>query len=173
MEYFSYVKCDYNNGDGFWCVDAWRTDDDNEEGKVVAYVHETTGDVAYADPDARFSPLVKEVVDAKVKEIMEENFADKRNQLIIRIWASFCFNFSNYNSIVRYMCEKTDQTYLVPHIESKFVTACNSYGTHAAMNVFYSNLDKKLRNALVDYAIHKYAAKSMYLSDEEKKLVGI
>lgn len=172
-EYYSEVMCYYNNEEGFWCVDAYRTGDDDEEGKVIAYIHETTGDVAYADPDARFSPMAKEVIDAKVEEIKKEDFTNKRNQLIVRIWISFCFNFHDYKNIVKHLCTKTNQSYLVPHLETKFVAACNQYGSQAAMNVFYSQIDKQLREALVDYSIREYAAKSMYLSNEEKELVGI
>lgn len=102
-----------------------------------------------------------------------DEITNKRNQLIVRIWNSFCFNIPDYKVIVRYLCNKTNQGYLAPHLETKFVAACNQYGSHAAMNVFYSQIDKQLREELVDFSIRVYAAKSMYLSDEEKALIGI
>ena len=61
-EFYSEVKCDYNNNEGFWCVDAWRTGSGDEEGKVVAVINDTTGDVFYCEPEARLSPMVSEVV---------------------------------------------------------------------------------------------------------------
>ena len=67
-EVYAEVKCDYNNGDGFWCVDAWRSKDDNEEGKVIAAIHER-GNVFYIEPEARFSPLAQEAINAKLAEI--------------------------------------------------------------------------------------------------------
>ena len=67
-ESYAEVKCDYNNGEGFWCVDAWRTGNDDEEGRVIAVVHDS-GDVFYIEPEGRFSPLAQEVINAKVKEI--------------------------------------------------------------------------------------------------------
>lgn len=68
-EFFAEVKCDYNNTEGFWTVDAWKTSDDNEEGTVIAAIHETTGDVFYADALARISPKAQAVITAKVQEI--------------------------------------------------------------------------------------------------------
>lgn len=69
-EKFNAVKCDYNNEEGFWCVDAWKTSNPNEGGRIVAFIHEKTGQVAYADPDARLSPRAQEVIRAKVAEIV-------------------------------------------------------------------------------------------------------
>lgn len=68
-EIYSEVRCDFLNDENFWSVDAWRTDDDNEEGKTVAVIHERYGDVYYINPDAKNSPKVKEVVNAFVEEI--------------------------------------------------------------------------------------------------------
>lgn len=57
---YAEVRTDYN-ADGFTCIDAWRTDDDNEEGRTVAVVHES-GDVYYNEPEARRSQMVTEAV---------------------------------------------------------------------------------------------------------------
>lgn len=69
-EYYSEVRCDHNDEQGFWCVDAWKTFNPNEAGREIAFIHEETGQVAYADPDARISPLAQEVIRAKVAEIV-------------------------------------------------------------------------------------------------------
>lgn len=63
------VKCDYNNGEGFWLVDAWVTDDDNEDGKVIAVIEETSKHVYYIDLLARRDEYVQEVIKAKLAEI--------------------------------------------------------------------------------------------------------
>jgi len=62
---YSEVKCDYNDGD-FWCVDAWKTNDPNEEGSVIAVINDVTGGV-YAIKD--LDDVAKEVIKEKVKEI--------------------------------------------------------------------------------------------------------
>ena len=61
-EFYSEVKNDYNNGEGFICIDAWKTDDPDEPGKVVAAVHKNTGDIFYIEPEARLSPKVAEAL---------------------------------------------------------------------------------------------------------------
>lgn len=68
-ETYSEVRCDWNNDEGYWCVDAWRSSDGDEEGKVIAVIHEEAGDVYYIEPEARFSPMAQEVIAAKVSEI--------------------------------------------------------------------------------------------------------
>ena len=67
-EKYAEVRCD-NCGEGFWSVDAWRTLNPNESGREIAHIHEKTGDVAYADPDARVSPLAQEVISEKIRQI--------------------------------------------------------------------------------------------------------
>ena len=71
-EHYAEVKCDYNNDEGYWTIDAWRTPDDNEEGKVVAVINDKTGDVYYCEPEARSSQMVAKVVRKKVREIRRE-----------------------------------------------------------------------------------------------------
>ena len=68
-EKYCEVVCDYNNGEGFWTVDAWTTPEPDADGKVIAHIHEMTGQVAYADPDARFSPLAQQVIAEKVASL--------------------------------------------------------------------------------------------------------
>ncbi len=57
------VRCtDMDEETHFWNVDAWQTDDDNEEGKVIAMIDDLTGRVIYLDPDARTDKMVQEVI---------------------------------------------------------------------------------------------------------------
>ena len=66
---YGYVEINYFNEENrFWCVDAWRTDDDYEEGKIVGVIHES-GDYYIFDPDALICENVKEEVAAKVAAI--------------------------------------------------------------------------------------------------------
>lgn len=61
------VVCNYNNGDGFWTLDAWYPN--NDEGTVIGVINELTGGVyLFKDND----PLAEEVAKEKVKEIESE-----------------------------------------------------------------------------------------------------
>lgn len=69
---FSEVRCDHLDLDGFWHVDAWETDDDNEEGSVVAMIDNTTARVAFIDGIARTDELVLETINNMVEKIKKE-----------------------------------------------------------------------------------------------------
>ena len=70
-EIYAEVRCDYNDGKGFWTVDAWTNPDptDDESGAVIAVIHDTTGQVYYTDTRAIYSPLAQEAIKQKVDEI--------------------------------------------------------------------------------------------------------
>ena len=71
---YSEVRCDfYDDLYHCWCIDAWRTSNDNEEGKVVAKVDGTTGNVTYLEDDARYDFQVQERITILQDEIKENN----------------------------------------------------------------------------------------------------
>lgn len=63
--------------DLFWRIDAWLTDDDNEEGKVIAFVDHLSGRVLYVDPQARIDAVAQE----KIRECRER--AEKAHPMAI------------------------------------------------------------------------------------------
>lgn len=65
----------YSEQDNYWRIDAWETDDDNEQGKVVAFVNGTTGDVAYVDCADSMQPEVIEAI-SQLKHDIEANKLD-------------------------------------------------------------------------------------------------
>lgn len=66
------VRCThYDDIDHYWYVDAWRTDDDNEAGCVVAVINDFGG-VFYADPDAKLCTMVVECIKEKLAEMEED-----------------------------------------------------------------------------------------------------
>lgn len=70
---YAEVRCDYfNEEENCWYVDAWKTDDDNEEGRTLAAINGTTGDVFYIDKSVWDLKEVREVVDEKRKEILSK-----------------------------------------------------------------------------------------------------
>lgn len=61
---YNHVEINYFNPDThFWCVDAWKNDED--EGRVVGVIHES-GDAYIYDPDAIICENVNEAVAGKV-----------------------------------------------------------------------------------------------------------
>lgn len=65
------VRCThYCDIEHYWCVDAWKTSDDNEAGRVVAIINDFGG-VFYRDPEAQNSTRVVECIREKVREIKE------------------------------------------------------------------------------------------------------
>ena len=66
---YSEVRIDYFDHDAnFWCVDAWKSDNDDEEGKCVGIIH-PSGDYYIFDHKAMFCENVIDAVNEKVKEI--------------------------------------------------------------------------------------------------------
>ena len=62
MSKYAEIRCDfYDNEEEKWFVDAWFTDDDNEEGTVIAKVNYKTKEVEYLDNDAKTDSLAQEV----------------------------------------------------------------------------------------------------------------
>lgn len=59
---YAEVRNDFDNGEGYTMIDAWKTSDPDEEGKVVAVVNNTTKEVFYIEPSARFSKRVQEAI---------------------------------------------------------------------------------------------------------------
>lgn len=51
-----------------WFVDAWTTDNDNEEGTVIAKINLDTGTVEYLDENAKTDEYVQE----EIEDFMEE-----------------------------------------------------------------------------------------------------
>ena len=62
---YTEVKCTHNEN-GFWVVDAWQSNDPNEEGQVVAVINDVTGDCYAIKP---LDDLAKSVIGEKQTEI--------------------------------------------------------------------------------------------------------
>lgn len=70
---FCEVRWDYfDDLDGVWCIDAWKTPDDDEGGFVVAKINPDTLEVTYNDREYAKDKLVKEAVASKLKEILKD-----------------------------------------------------------------------------------------------------
>lgn len=51
-----------------WFVDAWKTDDDCEEGSVIAKIDLYTGTVEYLDADAKTDEYAQEEIKVFLKD---------------------------------------------------------------------------------------------------------
>lgn len=70
---WSEIKSEYINEEGFLCIDAWKTANDEEEGKVIAYVDTLGGRVIYVDPMARIDENAQEIILAKSREYQKKH----------------------------------------------------------------------------------------------------
>ena len=71
-EYYAEVRCDYLDDQNYWCVDAWETSDGDEDGRVIAVIHNPDGDVYYKEVEAMISPMAQEVIKAKIDELRSD-----------------------------------------------------------------------------------------------------
>ena len=68
---FAEVRCTYfDDGLREWFIDGWKTDNDNEEGVIVATINEDTFEVNYRKAEYKKDPIVLEVVKDKLREIV-------------------------------------------------------------------------------------------------------
>ena len=67
---YAEVRCNfYDDIERKWLVDAWKTDNDNEEGTVIAKIDPITKRVKYIDEDAKTDEYAQEVISEMLDEI--------------------------------------------------------------------------------------------------------
>ncbi len=64
----NYEQSESMDKDSFITIDAWLTEDDNEEGKVIARINCGTKEVIYYDNDAKTDIYAQEMI----KEVLDE-----------------------------------------------------------------------------------------------------
>lgn len=71
MSKWAEIRCDfYDDEEEKWFVDAWLTDNDNEEGTLIAKIDLATKKVEYIDADERYDEYAQEVI----KEMLEDGY---------------------------------------------------------------------------------------------------
>lgn len=70
---WSEIRSEFINEEGFLCIDAWKTANDEEEGKVIAYIDTLGGRIIYVDPMARIDENAQEIIMAKSREYQKEH----------------------------------------------------------------------------------------------------
>lgn len=61
------VRYDFMDGIAPVSIDAWLTDDDNEEGRVIAQIDQQTKHVKYLDNDARYDTYAQEIIRTAIR----------------------------------------------------------------------------------------------------------
>jgi len=69
MSIWGEIRNEFEDDDGIVCIDAYLTDDDNEEGKVIAKVNTVTLEVEYLDDRAKTDSYAQEMI----QEILDDN----------------------------------------------------------------------------------------------------
>ena len=68
MSKWSEIRIDFfDTEENKWSVDAWETDDDDEEGSVIAKIDLDTGTVEYLDVDAKTDEYAQEEIKEMIK----------------------------------------------------------------------------------------------------------
>lgn len=69
MSKWSEIRCNFfNEKEEKYFVDAWRTEEDNEEGTVIAKLDLAEGTVEYLDEDAKTDDYAQEVINEMVEK---------------------------------------------------------------------------------------------------------
>lgn len=58
-----------HSDDEYVYIDAWETDDDNEEGKVIALINIKTKEVGYAVNSARYDDYAQEIINETLSNL--------------------------------------------------------------------------------------------------------
>lgn len=67
---FTEVRCNFFD-EGIWYIDAWLTDDNDEEGFVVATINEKTFEVHYINDMYKTNNMVLDAVKEKLRELVK------------------------------------------------------------------------------------------------------
>ena len=98
----------------------------------------------------------------------------EQNQVCVLMWVKFCENYPDIREVIKWICEKTEKQWLNKHLYDKFNDLYNLATCHGAMNLFYCEIDKDLREALVEYALTVWAPIGMkYTFEEKKSILGL
>ena len=77
MSKWAEIRCNFYDEEEQKCyVDAWLTDDDNEEGIVIAKVNYKTKEIEYLDNDAKTDSYAQEVINETLESIDNGDYTE-------------------------------------------------------------------------------------------------
>ena len=97
----------------------------------------------------------------------------RQNELAIKAWVYFTFNYYDPKEFIKYICEKAGRPDLQEHFYQKFSDIYERVGSKAAMNCFYCELSPTYQSYLAEYAVKIYALNGIYLDENDKALLGL
>jgi uncharacterized protein (UPF0335 family) len=71
MGKWSEIRSEHIDEDGVTFIDGWRTEDENEEGVVIALI-DSDGDIEYVDKDAKTDNYAQEIIQEIISLRKEE-----------------------------------------------------------------------------------------------------
>lgn len=88
-DYTEVINEHYDDNDNYWRIDAWKTNDENEEGKVVAFINGTTAEPVFTDTTARNDKKVLEAIRRRQHWILSKNADAKQPKYSTFTYAAF------------------------------------------------------------------------------------
>lgn len=80
----------YDESEKCICIDGWTTDDDNEEGTVIAKIHTDNGFIVeYLDPRAVTDPYAQEIIRQTIEELEVDEEEQEPEPDILHITVNF------------------------------------------------------------------------------------
>lgn len=106
MKKYTEIRNDYfDSSSNYWTIDAWTSDDDNEEGRVIAVVNGTTGDVWFIDNTCRNDENVLSAirdVQARIlnKKVITRDRAEGMLEGMLNMYESGTVDINDFNDCV-------------------------------------------------------------------------
>lgn len=80
----------YDESEKCICIDGWTTDDDNEEGTVIAKIHTDNGFIVeYLDLRAETDPYVQEIIRQTIEELETDEEEQEPEPDVLHITVNF------------------------------------------------------------------------------------
>jgi len=94
---------------------------------------------------------LRKIINESIQQVLKEN---KYSNPVTK-WIYWCFNYHRPEEFIEAMVGSKEH-HLYQHFLSKFNHMCKTYGSDAAMNRFFVELDEKWQQKLLDYVETSY-----------------
>lgn len=94
---------------------------------------------------------IRKIIKESIKRVLKENTYSNP----VTKWVYWCFNYHRPEEFIEAMVGSKEH-YLYQHFLDKFNGICKKYGSDAAMNRFFVELDEEWRQKLLEYVEKSY-----------------
>jgi hypothetical protein len=108
-----------------------------------------------SDLDDYIEDQQEKSIDNIVKESIKRVLKESKYSNPVTKWIYWCFNYHRPEEFIEAMVGSKEH-HLYQHFLSKFNHMCKTYGSDAAMNRFFVELDEKWQQKLLDYVEKSY-----------------